>query len=156
MTKLERILLIKELRSNFKTYQEIGTILGLTRQRVEQLCKQFNISKPTKEVVFVSPQMKYQERIKKYSTVSETACWEWTASRIPQGYGRLCYKGDSSEYAHRVSYLVFKGEIPSGMCVLHTCDNPGCVNPDHLWLGTHQQNMDDRNQKGRCRKATVK
>ena len=79
-------------------------------------------------------------------------CWEWQGKLNSSGYG--CFQeninGDKKEVrAHRESYRIFKGEIPEGMQVLHKCDNPKCCNPDHLWLGTHKDNMDDRNKKGR-------
>ena len=77
-------------------------------------------------------------------------CWEWTAgkqlSKWP--YGRFKYKGKTI-YAHRVSYMIFLGSIKKGMFVCHTCDNPSCVNPKHLWLGTNSENMLDSVRKGR-------
>ena len=83
-------------------------------------------------------------------------CWVWTGSiRGPkQPYGRLTIGSRSdgtrrSIGAHQYSYLTFVGEIPTGMCVSHRCDNPRCVNPDHLFLGTWKDNSDDRDQKGR-------
>lgn len=78
----------------------------------------------------------------------ESGCWEWTAQRTPQNYGRffINYRGTR---AHRYSYEIHKGKIPEGMCVCHTCDNPSCVNPDHLWLGTRGDNNKDRTKKGR-------
>lgn len=80
-------------------------------------------------------------------------CWEWTASRLPRGYGlikrnRSDPKGRNA-YAHRVSWEIHYGEVPDGKCVLHECDNPGCVNPDHLFIGTDKDNMRDCAQKGR-------
>ncbi len=52
-------------------------------------------------------------------------------------------------YAHRMAYELYVGPIPDGMCVLHRCDNPGCVNPEHLWLGTQLENVIDRDKKNR-------
>lgn len=72
-------------------------------------------------------------------------CWEWIASKYPMGYGRM----SKNRYAHRVSWIIHFGEIPKGLCVLHKCDNPPCVNPEHLWLGTMADNIADRDRKGR-------
>ena len=76
-------------------------------------------------------------------------CWEWIAFRLKSGYGRFWYKG-APHQAHRVSWMLHNlSEIPKGQCVLHRCDNPPCVNPDHLFLGTDADNVRDRDQKGR-------
>lgn len=77
-------------------------------------------------------------------------CWEWTAAKHPFGYGNF-WDGKGYTTAHRVSYLLYVGEIPAGICVLHRCDNPACVRPDHLFLGTHQDNIADKIAKGRAR-----
>lgn len=74
-------------------------------------------------------------------------CWEWQAAKI-RGYGLFEYKGKSRR-AHRVSWEITYGDIPKGMYVLHKCDNPACVNPNHLFLGTQEDNMRDMIQKGR-------
>ena len=74
-------------------------------------------------------------------------CWVWIAQNV-NGYGRLRIKG-KLKLAHRVIWELKIGRIPKGLDVLHSCDNPSCVNPQHLWLGTHQQNMKDRDKKGR-------
>lgn len=75
-------------------------------------------------------------------------CWEWTGSRHGGGYGLIGINGRSVR-THRFSYEIHKGPIPKGMKVLHTCDNPPCVNPGHLYAGSHQDNMDDKMEKGR-------
>lgn len=76
-------------------------------------------------------------------------CWEWTSYRNRKGYGGLCRKGRSNFLAHRAAWEIAYGEIPDGLCVLHRCDNPPCVNPSHLWLGTNADNVADRESKGR-------
>ena len=78
-----------------------------------------------------------------------TDCWLWNGSRNRGDYGTFPYQGESK--AHRVSYRLFKGSIPTGMNVLHRCDVPSCVNPDHLFLGTQKDNVLDMVQKKRHR-----
>lgn len=74
-------------------------------------------------------------------------CWTWKGSKFPQGYGQFRQIGDI--YAHRIAYQLFVDDIADSLCVLHECDNPSCVNPTHLYLGTHQDNTDDMVKKGR-------
>ena len=94
-----------------------------------------------------------QERFDtKYEVNPSSGCWEWTAFRNAYGYGLLKehpHKNSKILKAHRISYTLHKGVIPEGMFVCHSCDNPSCVNPAHLWLGTPQDNMDDKMRKGR-------
>ncbi len=75
-------------------------------------------------------------------------CWEWTAYRNIKGYGRFGVSGKLA-LAHRLSYVIHFGEIPNDKIVCHSCDNPSCVNPAHLWIGTHQDNAIDRESKNR-------
>jgi hypothetical protein len=79
--------------------------------------------------------------------VTPNECWEWQGYRFPQGYGRYSMMGQV--LAHRVSFIVHKGPIFKNLCVLHKCDNPPCVNPDHLFMGTRDTNNKDRAAKGR-------
>lgn len=95
-----------------------------------------------------------KERLLSHITINpKTECWEWQGSKR-NGYGRMTVgsrtdKTRKSKSAHRVSYELFHEKIPNGMEVCHKCDNPCCVNPDHLFVGTRQDNMNDRSIKGR-------
>jgi hypothetical protein len=87
--------------------------------------------------------MDIHERFAKYVDDSGD-CWLWTGCKLKSKweYGQFKVNG-KIEKAHRVSYQLYKGEIPQGLIVRHTCNNPCCVNPEHLELGTQQDNMDD-------------
>ena len=78
----------------------------------------------------------------------EDDCWQWTGTTNDDGYGKIGVNGKKVG-AHRYSYELHNGPIPEGMHVLHSCDNPGCANPKHLSIGTHKQNMEQRDARGR-------
>jgi hypothetical protein len=86
-----------------------------------------------------------------FSHVKKTSnCWLWTGCCNKGGYGRFSIPTQTwTLLAHRISWEIFKGEIPKGMDVLHHCDNPPCVRPKHLYLGTDADNVRDRHQRGR-------
>lgn len=79
---------------------------------------------------------------------SNDECWPWKRNTNPQGYGTLKAQG-KMQRAHRLAYELSRGPIPEGMVVCHTCDNPSCVNPHHLFLGSQRDNVRDMMSKGR-------
>lgn len=92
-----------------------------------------------------SPLERFQEKVLQKN---DRGCAEWNGSKYPSGYGSFWFEG-RVQVASRVAWLLFRGPIPDGLWVLHECDNPPCVNPDHLFLGTRQDNVDDMDSKGR-------
>lgn len=88
-----------------------------------------------------------------------TGCWIWNRTPHVTGYGRFHISGSGKnnivEYSHRASWIVYNGPIPGQLHVLHKCDVKLCVNPSHLFLGTHQENMNDRDKKGRTNKGKI-
>lgn len=102
-------------------------------------------TKPTKTCGCI---LSKEEILNKYTHIKENGCLEWTGYKDKKGYGQAhhYYK---RLFAHRLSWMVHKGEIPEGMLVCHTCDNPPCCNPDHLFLGTYKENIQDMIRKGR-------
>lgn len=79
-------------------------------------------------------------------------CWEWQAGKTEFGYGQFKVKSYQGINSHRVTWELFYGEIPDGLWVLHTCDNPACCNPNHLFLGTALDNARDKESKNRGNK----
>ena len=89
------------------------------------------------------------------------SCWLWSGAKETHGYG-LAYTGlkpdgrKDRHYAHRIAYVIAHGCVPAHLEVMHSCDVPRCVNPAHLSLGTHQQNITDREARGRGKKESPK
>jgi hypothetical protein len=87
----------------------------------------------------------------KHVNILDNGCWIWTGSKTQKGYGHIMTTSNPRKHyrAHRVMWELKKGQIQEGALVCHKCDNPACVNPDHLVLGTNKDNMDDKQRKGR-------
>lgn len=84
----------------------------------------------------------------KFVKLGVNSCWEWVGARTSLGYGHITVEG-VRQYAHRVSYAIHTGAVNSDTHILHSCDNPSCVNPNHLSAGTSRDNMLDKERKGR-------
>ncbi len=115
---------------------------GLCKKHYTRLQRGRDINKKT------TYEMTLKERV--MSKVEKTeSCWNWIGRTAPPGwYGVITLNGKGVN-CHRISYEVHCGEIPQGMQVLHSCDNPSCVNPSHLFLGTQADNMSDMRHKQR-------
>jgi len=87
--------------------------------------------------------------MEKVVMVPEAGCWLWVGACKPTGYGNFYFEGKHVN-AHKASYTMHAGPVPDGMCVCHRCDTPACVNPGHLFLGTHSDNTRDMRRKGRA------
>lgn len=87
------------------------------------------------------------ERLMSRLAFGASDCWHWRGARSHDGYGTMRAMGEQK--ASRIAWKLFHGAIPAGMLVLHRCDNPACVNPEHLFLGTQLDNMKDMKAKGR-------
>ena len=93
-------------------------------------------------------------RLRHY-VVTTSGCWEWSRSRTAAGYGKMTRDGRGGwMLAHRASYEHFVGPIPQGLVVMHMCDNPPCINPEHLRVGTTAENLADMRAKGRWRNGS--
>ena len=96
-----------------------------------------------------SSEQSVMERLERYSEVNETTgCIEWTKGKDQYGYGRISV-GQRRLGAHRVAYAMQVGPVPKGKVVMHSCDNPKCINPKHLSIGTPKENVHDCIAKGR-------
>lgn len=116
--------------------------IGKVRQYECLTCKTLCYKKYSK--AFCSDKCRFLFYVKKTDS-----CWLWIGTKNKRGYGKICFRSNKSSPTHRVSYVLFKGEIAENMLVCHSCDNPSCVRPDHLWLGTAQDNKIDQRLKDR-------
>jgi hypothetical protein len=97
----------------------------------------------------VNRRITLSDHLQNYTIDIHTQCHIWGGGLFKHGYGQLRYGGGNPKQAHRVFYEYYKGNIPEGLEVRHSCHNPKCVNPDHLSVGTHLENMNDMKEAGR-------
>lgn len=142
--------LVRKMRERGYSMAAIASVIGCSREYIRQVCNKEGYKVKVKKVRTPSYEEKrYAALREKIIIDADTRCWEFQGYLDTIGYGRFSYQG-SSQYAHRAMYeLANQQEVPKDLCVCHTCDNPRCVNPDHLWVGTHKENMQDRDKKGR-------
>ncbi len=100
----------------------------------------------TKQINFTKAHIsRFWEKVQKSG---DDECWDWIGGTVVGGYGQISITKIKLK-APRVAYALTKGDIPEGLCICHSCDRPLCCNPAHLWMGTHQENNDDKMAKGR-------
>lgn len=150
---------ILRLRLEYRmTYDEIGQALGISRERVRQLIGPERVKRPGHQPQNRKPtegEKFYKRFWANIDIRGKDECWSWKLKKTWGRYGRIRHNG-SLMYVHRVMYQIKSGEeIPAGRVVMHTCDNPWCVNPNHLLLGTQLDNIRDRDNKGRHRAPEV-
>lgn len=103
-------------------------------------------------IALAGGKMKERDKARFWVKVKETStCWIWDSYKKEDGYG--CFSVNGKDIlSHRVAWEIINGPISEGMCVCHHCDNPSCVNPDHLFLSDHAGNMIDKQKKGRSKR----
>lgn len=115
---------------------------GIVKQYPCETCHELCYKKCTR--AFCSDKCRFMAYIEK-----KDSCWIWTGTKNRRGYGKFCLGEKKWAVASRVSYELFKGSIEGKLFVCHSCDVPSCVNPDHLWVGSHIENMSDMIDKAR-------
>lgn len=139
-----------DLRKSGYTLQKIGDKFGISRERVRQLIGNGRLP-PHRKVIEkkrLSVEVDFWNRVDKGDPVN---CWEWKSTKNNHtGYG--VFRRDKVSYAHRFAYKITHDDFDPSLQVLHTCDNPACCNPSHLYQGTPADNMRDRDVRGRTSK----
>lgn len=148
---------IQELVSLGKTAEEISAATGACTGSIRAWCKSWGLAAPWSHRVWATPKS-LQHFWDAVANIGGPGCWPWTEKCDLAGYG-LFGEGKrvtcSGGRAHRFSWAIANVvPVPEGKFILHSCDNPPCVNPEHLRPGTHQENMDD--MKRRCRQKTIR
>lgn len=125
---------------NSLTNTEIANMFNVSPQQIASILYYYKIKRKKK-----TSEQKFWEKVDKKE---EDECWEWKACKDTCGYGIIWYNKKNTK-THRFSWILHYGKIPKGTEVCHHCDNPPCVNPKHLWMGTHRSNMLDMRAKNR-------
>jgi len=150
---------LQSLNDTIRRLEEEGESLELVRLKLERINEKVRLKHinggrggyhgaPSIEVKVA----KFWDRVKRSDS---NACWPWTGCVMPFGYGRyIPIKRDRRiQTAHKFAIISSGVLVPNGMCVLHTCDNPPCCNPNHLYVGTYKQNAMDKVARGRQSRA---
>ena len=133
---------IIELRKSGKSYSDIAKELGSAKSTIAAHCIKLGVNDMPKQIKDFNWLISKSKR-------NENGCIEWLGGkRNKSGYGAT-HVDDKTVHVHRLSWILNFGEIPDGLFVCHKCDNPPCINPEHLFLGTHRDNMLDCQNKGR-------
>lgn len=143
----ERRQQIRDMRRDLPNYtlEDISKFYGVTRERVRQITA--DIPAP-KRATTKKRYTRIEERFWEFVDWANEGCWNWHGFIGVNGYGHLRYHGKPMD-AHRVAYILAHGPIPDGFFVCHTCDNPKCCRPEHLYAGTAADNVHDREAHGR-------
>lgn len=131
-----------------KSISNIAMSMGSSNGAVLNVLKKNGIDRRNQSEAQTGVYRNDREKFIKKLIKKENGCLEYPTSKNKYGYSNACYRGKPIS-AHRLSYILFNKDYDPKLHVLHKCDNPSCCNPDHLFQGTHKDNMIDRDLKGR-------